>query len=129
VAPESPAPRLLLVENDPGVHAVVRSILETHGYTVDGAYTAAQARARVERATPSAALVDLVLPDESGLELCRALRARPATRQLSILVLCGRCRRGDDERARLAGADHFLTLPFDERAVLDWLDRRRTDAA
>ncbi|MGD8395945.1 MAG: response regulator [Candidatus Eiseniibacteriota bacterium] len=123
------AARLLLVEHDPGVHAVVRAILEAHGYAVDGAYTATQARARLEHVTPVAALIDLVLPDASGLELCRTLRTRPATRKLPVLVLCGRCRRGDDERACLAGADRFHTLPFDERAVLDWLDHLPLDAA
>jgi DNA-binding response OmpR family regulator len=63
----------------------------------------------------------MVLADQNGLDLCRSIRSLTGPSAPPVLILCGRCRRGDPDRAHMAGADAFQTLPFDERAVVDWL--------
>ena len=113
---------ILLVESEPAIHQVVRMVLEERGYAVCSAYTAAQAAAQLDRQRPAAVLANLILPDQNGLDLCRSIRDREECVALPILLLSGRCRRGDADRARMAGATTLLTLPFDDRAVLGWLD-------
>jgi DNA-binding response OmpR family regulator len=120
---------LLLVENEPAIHVVVRMILENHGYAVTSAYTAAQAREELAGGRPAAALINLVLPDDNGLSLCREIRADERWSDIPVMILCGRCRRGDRDRAQLAGADAFETLPFDERTVLEWLGQQELQGA
>ncbi len=123
----APARRpILVVDDEPGIREVVRLILESHGHAVELAADAAEARRLLAAAPapPRAILLDVVLPGEDGLSFCRALKADPRLATVPILMITGRVRRGDRERARAAGAEELLTKPFDERAVCRWLDER-----
>jgi len=114
--------KLLLIESDPGVHAVVSTILRHHGCDVISVYTPEDLDRQLEHNAPDVALVDMVVDDANGLRLIETLREHRSFGGRPIGMLCGRCRRGDRERARLAGADAFFPLPFDEVAVLAWLE-------
>ncbi len=110
----SPARRhLLVVDDEPHIGLLLRPHLERLGYQVSLARTLAEARrALSDRAAPlDAMLLDLHLPDGSGLELLRELRARAATREFPVIVLTAE---GDDRilgEAEELGAG-LLTKPF-----------------
>lgn len=102
---------ILLVDDEPHVPLLVRPLLEHLGVTVETARSLAEARRSLTRQRPDAVLLDLHLPDGSGLDLLRELRAAPDTRALPVLVITGE---GDDrvldEVQRIGGL--VLTKPF-----------------
>jgi len=102
-------PRLLVIDDDPAILLAVRRGLEGRGYRVDQLSEGAEVLATIRRAHPDAVLLDLVLPDADGIDLCRAIRAESA---VPIIVLSAL---GDDPRKVLAldeGADDYVVKPF-----------------
>ena len=110
-----PAPRrhLLVVDDEPHIGLLLRPHLERMGYLVSLARTLAEARAALRSAeTPlDAMLLDLHLPDGSGLELLRELRAAPATRAFPVIVLTAEGEERVLNEAEQLAAD-LLTKPF-----------------
>ena len=102
---------VLLVDDEPHVPLLVRPLLEQLGVTVHTARSLAEARQALARQAPDGVLLDLHLPDGSGLDLLRELRAAPRTRALPVLVITGE---GDDrvlhEVERIGGL--ILAKPF-----------------
>lgn len=113
---------ILVIDDEPGIREVVRLILESRGLTVVTAGSTAEARRRLAERRPGAILLDLVLPGEDGLTFLAGLKADRRYTAIPVLVITGRLRRGDRERAIAAGAEDLFTKPFDERAVLSWLE-------
>jgi CheY-like chemotaxis protein len=113
---------VLVIDEEPGVREVVRFILETRGHAVVLAGDTVEAQRLLAEERPRAILLDLVLPDEDGLTFLKRLKSDRRYQGIPVLVITGRVRRSDRERARAAGADDLLTKPFDEQAVLSWLD-------
>ena len=104
---------LLLVDDEPHIGLVLRPVLEGQGFEVSLARTLAQARAAL--ADPESGitglLLDLHLPDGSGVELLRELRARPATQALPVMVLTAEGEERVLAEARQLGAT-TMTKPF-----------------
>jgi DNA-binding response OmpR family regulator len=106
------APRhLLVVDDEPHIGLVLRPYLEQLGYRVSFARSLAAARAAVTAAIPDGLLLDLHLPDGSGLEFLRDLRAKSATARLPILVLTAEGEERVLREARRLGAA-LVTKPF-----------------
>jgi DNA-binding response OmpR family regulator len=103
------AAHVVVVEDDEGIGASLERTLTAEGYDVAWARTAAEA---LTATLPSTVLVilDLGLPDEDGLEVCRRLRARALSPQ--VLVLTARAEEADIVLGLDAGADDYLTKPF-----------------
>jgi len=102
-------PRLLVIDDDPAILLAVRRGLEGRGYRVDQLSLGAEVLETVRRTHPDAVLLDLVLPDADGIDLCRAIRAES---MVPIIVLSAL---GDDPRKVLAldeGADDYVVKPF-----------------
>ncbi|MGI8712685.1 MAG: response regulator [Solirubrobacteraceae bacterium] len=121
-------PRILVVDDEPQIVRGLKIILRTAGYAVEAAETRAQALAVLGSRPPDALVLDLVLPDGDGVEVCREVRRFS---RLPILVLTAVGDEREKVRALDAGADDYVTKPFgtDEllarlRAVL----RRSADA-
>ena len=106
------APRhLLVVDDEPHIGLVLRPYLEQLGYRVSFARSLAEARAVVKAAVPDGMLLDLHLPDGSGLDFLRDLRARDGTARLPILVLTAEGEERVLREARRLGAA-LVTKPF-----------------
>lgn len=105
--------RLLVVDDEPHIGLLLRPHLEQRGYEVSLARTLAEARtALAAPAQPlDALLLDLHLPDGSGMELLRELRARPSTRGLPVLVLTAEGEERILSETRRLGAA-LVTKPF-----------------
>jgi DNA-binding response OmpR family regulator len=117
--------RLLMIDDDTRLAAMVGEYLRAAGFVVEVAGTLAAGRERllthVAPAPPEAfdALVlDLMLPDGDGLDLCRELRAEPRTRQLPLLMLTARGEPMDRIVGLELGADDYLPKPFEPRELL-----------
>lgn len=117
--------RLLLIDDDTRLSAMVGDYLRAAGFEVEVAGTLAAGRERLlagpalASSTAFDALVlDLMLPDGDGLDLCRELRAQPRTRQLPLLMLTARGEPMDRIVGLELGADDYLPKPFEPRELL-----------
>ncbi len=110
---------ILAVEDDPRTAALLRATLAAGGYRLAVAATLAEARAWLEGQRPDLVLLDIGLPDGSGLDLARELRHAPETALVPILVTSARVLADDLAAAREAGSNVFLAKPLSPSALLD----------
>lgn len=103
--------RILLVEDDPGLGMAVQDQILAEGHGVDRVTTLADARACVDGVGYDLVLLDLMLPDGSGLSFLRDLRARGSV--TPVIILTARDRITERIEGLNAGADDYLVKPFD----------------
>jgi two-component system, OmpR family, phosphate regulon response regulator PhoB len=104
--------RVLVVDDDADINEAVRAGLNLAGFDAVGALTGEEALAETERCCPDLVLLDQMLPDIDGAEICRRLRAAPRTRRIPVVFLTARA----GEEARIGGlalgADDYIVKPF-----------------
>ncbi len=124
---------VLVVEDDPANATLAEAVLSRAGHRVLHAADGVAALEIARRRSPDLILLDVSLPGAlSGLDVCRALRADPATARIAVLMLSGWAFDSDVQAGRAAGADGYLAKPFlaaDLRAhVQELLDRASAPA-
>jgi DNA-binding response OmpR family regulator len=107
-----------VAEDDADIAALVRHTLARHGYTADVVGGGRQALAAVATRRPDVLILDLMLPEVSGLDVCRALRARPETAALPIIMLTARAEESDRIVGLEIGADDYVTKPFSPKELV-----------
>ena len=110
--------RLLLIDDDARLSSMVADYLRGSGYEVAVAGSLAEGREQLLNGNPDALVLDLMLPDGDGLDLCRELRSSPRTRQLPLLMLTARGEPMDRIVGLEMGADDYLPKPFEPRELL-----------
>jgi two-component system KDP operon response regulator KdpE len=122
------APRVLVVDDEPHIVRALKVVLREAGFESMPAYTAAEALDVAALRAPDAAIVDLVLPDASGIDVCRELRTWT---DAPIIVLSAVGDEDQKVRALEAGADDYVTKPFGPRELVARLQAvlRRAGAA
>jgi two-component system, OmpR family, phosphate regulon response regulator OmpR len=111
-------PRLLLIDDDARLTAMVGDYLSAAGYAVVSAGSLAAGRRYLQAESFDALVLDLMLPDGDGLELCSEVRASPRTRGLPLLMLTARGEALDRIVGLELGADDYLPKPFEPRELL-----------
>jgi diguanylate cyclase (GGDEF)-like protein len=114
-SPEQSRPTILIVDDDPVMRLLMRDALEDEGYSVIEADDGVAACQRCDEAAPSLLVVDVVMPNMDGFELCRVLRRRATTRHTPILMATGLDDHGSIATAYEVGATDFIAKP------LNWL--------
>ena len=109
------ARRLLIVDDDPQIRAVLRIALERAGYTVDEAGDGAEGLAKARSGRHALIVLDIGLPEMDGLALCRALRAESET---PVLFLTAREEEIDRVLGFELGGDDYVTKPFSPRELV-----------
>ena len=105
-------PHILVVEDEAALVTMLRYNLEKEGYRVCDAGDGEEALTMVSERKPDLVVLDWMLPSLSGIEVCRQLRRKPATRELPIIMLTARGEEGDKIRGLNTGADDYMTKPF-----------------
>ena len=111
-------PLILLADDEPNLRETVSFLLEMEGFHVALASDGVEALDRVRELRPAVVLLDAMMPRRDGFDVCRTIRADPELAGVCIVMLTALSQRTDRERALAAGADHFVTKPFDEDALL-----------
>jgi two-component system, OmpR family, phosphate regulon response regulator PhoB len=111
-------PVVLVVEDEAALATMLRYNLEKQGFRVDEAADGQEALLRIAEAPPDLVLLDWMLPAMSGLEVCRQIRRRPATRDLPVIMVTARSEDQDAVRGLNTGADDYITKPFSMDALL-----------
>lgn len=117
-------PRILVVEDVPLGLAVLRTRLESEGFTVLTARDGIEALEQAREGHPDLMLLDLMLPRLSGERVCQELRADPRTQSLPIVVLSARVQEAERLRALAAGADAFIAKPYDMARLVEEIHAR-----
>ena len=107
-------PLILIVDDEPANRALLRKLLGHQGYDIVEAEDGAAALRAVEEHEPDLLCLDVMMPRMDGIEVCQRLRAQPRHEGLPILLLTALNRSDDKARGIEAGANDFLTKPFDE---------------
>ncbi len=110
--------RILIVEDSPVVASLLASWLEQAGYQPVVASDAATADAVMAQQAPSLVLLDLILPDRNGMEVCRELKAREETSRTPVIILTGAGSAANRIRCLELGADDFLSKPVAQEELL-----------
>jgi CheY-like chemotaxis protein len=103
---------ILVVDDDPIFCAIMRELLQRHGYRVQVAYSVPEAMDLLRQGKPDLILTDVMMPDVDGLALVRTLRSDPGWSQIPTVVVSARVMEMDRRAATEAGADEFLGKPF-----------------
>src|SRR5687767_1715360 len=107
---------ILIVDDEPNIRRMLGALLRQEGYSISEAASAAEARDRMEESEADAVLLDLALPDVSGLELLDTIHKRwPSS---PIIMMSGRASLADAVQATKLGAFHFIEKPLTPEAVL-----------
>ena len=108
---------ILLVEDEPAILELLAINITQCGYRALQAQDASAAMAHISRALPDLILLDWMLPDISGVELARRLRADQRTRDIPIIMLTARADERDKVLGLESGADDYITKPFSPREL------------
>jgi two-component system phosphate regulon response regulator PhoB len=105
-------PKVLLVEDEPAQREVLAYNLEADGFVVTKAENGEEAMILVEEISPDIILLDWMLPNVSGIEVCRRLKTRSETRGVPIIMLSARSEEVDRVRGLETGADDYVIKPY-----------------
>ncbi len=111
-------PKVLVVDDEPDVIELLEFNLRQAGFEVIAAESGSEALDKVRTRSPDAIVLDLMLPEIDGLEICKRLRRDPATARLPILMLTARAGEVDRVLGLEMGADDYLTKPFSPRELV-----------
>jgi len=109
---------ILIVEDDASLSEVLNYNLSLEGYSTRCACDGQQGLREIRESRPDLVVLDLMLPMIDGLEVCRQLRANPATQKLLILMLTARAEESDQIVGFSVGADDYVTKPFSVKVLL-----------
>jgi two-component system phosphate regulon response regulator PhoB len=127
-----PPTRVFIVEDEPEIADLIRFHVEREGFEALVIASGKEALAIIERDPPDAVLLDLMLPDVDGLEICRRLRYDSRTREIPILMVTAKGEETDVVTGIELGADDYVTKPFSPKVLMarlrNVLRRRRPDA-
>ena len=110
--------KILIVDDEPNILRLIGYALETAGYEIVAAKSGAEALKVVEAEQPDLVVLDLMLPDMSGLEVCQQLREKPQFTDLPIIMLSARAQVCDKVAGLKAGADEYVTKPVDAEEMI-----------
>ena len=116
-------PLILLVDDEPSIRETVSFILEMEGYQVVTAENGDEALEQIRRLQPPVVLLDAMMPHRDGFDVCRTVKSDPTLAATKIVMLTALGQKTDQERAMVAGADFYVTKPFDEEDLLALLAR------
>ena len=106
----SPAKKILVIEDEPDIVRGLRDALEFEGFEVHSAETGAEGLESSADVRPDCILLDLMLPDDNGYQVCETLRERDPA--VPIIMLTAKAQEADKVRGLEVGADDYVTKPF-----------------
>ena len=110
--------KLLIVDDEEGIRSLVRMTLDSDEFEIFEASEGAEAIELTRRHLPDIVLLDVMLPDRSGIEVCQAIKSDPLTSGTDVVMLTAKAQSRDVSEAETAGADGYFTKPFSPIALI-----------
>jgi DNA-binding response OmpR family regulator len=117
-APGNLKARILVVDDEPDTVELIAFNLKSAGYDVLSASDGAEALRKARSTEPDLVILDIMLPEVDGLEVCKRLRADPLTTKIPILMLTAKANEGDRILGLKLGANDYVTKPFSPRELI-----------
>jgi DNA-binding response OmpR family regulator len=106
------AKKILIVDDEPNIVAALEYLLERSGYEVHAAANGEEAMRQMQAFAPDLVLLDLMIPQLSGFDVCQRIRERPEWGAVKIVILSAKGRDADVSKGLSLGADAYVTKPF-----------------
>ena len=116
--------KILIADDEPNIVAAIEFLLRQRGHEVHTAADGAAALRIVESVVPDLVLLDVMMPQASGYEVCQSIRKRDEWRHIKVIMLSAKGRDAEVVKGLAMGADHYVTKPFSTRdlmARIEWL--------
>lgn len=110
--------KIVLIEDDADLFALLKYNLEKEGYTVTGLQTGKGALELIRREKPGLIILDILLPDTDGLEICRSIRAHPELAHIPVIFLTAKASETDRIVGLELGANDYIVKPFFVRELI-----------
>ena len=111
--------KILIADDEPNIVAAVEFLLQRTGYEVHVARNGDEALKLVEETHPDLVLLDVMMPQKSGYEVCMRIRERADWRHIKIIMLSAKGRDAEVSKGLSMGADIYVTKPFSTRELMD----------
>jgi DNA-binding response OmpR family regulator len=115
---EAMAKRVLVVDDEPNIVMSLRFLMEREGFQVEVASTGQAAVAALDRQPADLVLLDIMMPELDGFEVCQRIRDNPAWRATKIVMLTAKGRDVERDKGLALGADDYVTKPFSTRDLV-----------
>jgi DNA-binding response OmpR family regulator len=112
------AKRVLVVDDEPNIVMSLRFLMEREGFQVEVASTGQAAVAALDRAPADLVLLDIMIPELDGFEVCQCIRSNPAWRDTKVVMLTAKGRDVERDKGLALGADDYVTKPFSTRDLV-----------
>jgi DNA-binding response OmpR family regulator len=114
--------KILIVEDERSVSALLRHVLQGHGYEVDCAFDGLEGLEKIQAESPHLVILDVNMPRMDGWQLLTSLKASPVTRSIPVVMCTEQNLIKEIERADELGADGYILKPFIMERVLSKID-------
>jgi DNA-binding response OmpR family regulator len=110
--------KILIADDEPSIVTAVEFLLRREGYEVEIARDGSEALERIEASRPDLVVLDVMMPQKSGYEVCRSIREREDWRDIKIIMLSAKGRDAEVTKGMTMGADVYVTKPFSTRDLM-----------
>ena len=114
----NPAQKVLIVDDDPNILMSLEFLMRKSGYSVFIARNGKEAIELLDSNTPDIALLDIMMPDVDGYEICRYVKKNKKLKACKIVFISAKTRESDIQKGYDAGADLYITKPFSTRQLM-----------
>ncbi|MFV1859596.1 MAG: response regulator transcription factor [Anaerolineales bacterium] len=118
---------ILVVDDEVGVAELFSMMLEMEGYRVRVVHDVQSAKTALEEEPVDLMFVDIMMPEASGLELCRYVRGEPYLENIPIVIVSARSQLEEVHEGLEAGADRYLLKPVSKRELIEAVQQALTD--
>ena len=112
-------PHILIVDDEPNIVMSLEFLMRKNGYQVGIARNGTEALAAIELTPFDLVLLDVMMPDVDGYQVCQQLRQRPDRVHTKVIFLSAKSREADVQRGYEAGADLYIPKPFSTRQLME----------
>lgn len=119
----APRPRVLIVEDEDNIATALEYLMTREGYDHDRVASGADALPRIRSTHPNLVLLDVMLPEVSGYEICEGIRLDPALAMVKVLMMTARGSIQERRKGLALGADGFISKPFELKDLRDEVRR------
>ena len=115
--------KILIVEDEESLLKLESILLTSKGYDVRGVSNGQQALDAIDEEHPDLVLLDIMLPQIDGFEVCQRIKDNPETKDIPVIMLTAKKSREDMARGEKVGADWYITKPFKSAMVIETIQR------
>ncbi len=115
--------KILIVEDEESLLKLESILLTSKGYDVEGAMNGQSALESVANFKPDLVLLDIMIPEIDGFEVCKRIKNNPATKDIPVIMLTAKKSREDMSRGEQVGADWYITKPFKSAVVIEIIQK------